>query len=556
MSDPREPVEPELSLDPGVPPAEDAAPGRGALVRSSALVAVGTALSRITGLVRVVALLYALNQTRLTDVYNVANTMPNLVYELLLGGILSATLVPVFTERVKDDDGGTSAVVSTVAVALVVVTVVGIVAAPWIIAGFSLAMDDPSAAELEAYRQVGTNLLRFFMPQVLFYGLITVVTAMLHARRSFLAPAYAPVLNNMVVAAMFFSLPTLFGRGVGAPDALLGAVGNQNLVLLLGLGTTAGVVAMAVAMVPAVVHQQVPLRFNPDFRHPAVRTVITLSGWTVGYVAANQIALLTVMWLAQTQPPGHLTAYTVAFIFFQLPHGLFAVSIMTTFMPELTRAAQADDHDAFRERFTLGMRLMALVLLPASFGYVALSLPIVELLPIGAQGAPSSVTAGVVATLALGLFGFSVYLFALRGFYARKNTRTPFFLNLAENGLNVAFALPLLALWGVQGLGLAYSAAYLVGAVLAVRSLGRAVGGLGLTVVVGPVARMGIAALACGGSAWLASRGVEANGPVVQVAVGVPVGAAVYAAMLLALRVEEITTARRLVEARLSRRRA
>ncbi|MFP4511686.1 MAG: murein biosynthesis integral membrane protein MurJ [Acidimicrobiales bacterium] len=535
--------------------AAGGAPTRGALVRSSALVAVGTGLSRVTGLVRVFALLYALNQTWLTDVYNVANTMPNLVYELLLGGILSATLVPVFTERVKKEDGGTSAVVSTAALVLVVVAVVGIIAAPWIIAGFALALENPSAAELASYREVGTTLLRFFMPQVLFYGLITVVTAMLHARRHYLAPAYAPVLNNLVVSAMFLSLPTLVGRGVGEPGALVQAVGDTTLLLLLGLGTTAGVVAMAFAMVPALVRQRVPLRFNPDFRHPAVKTVVGLSGWTVGYVAANQIALLTVMWLAQTQPAGHLTAYTVAFIFFQLPHGLFAVSIMTTFMPELTRSAQDGDAAAFGERFTLGVRLMALVLLPASFGYLALSLPIVELLPI-TRGAPASVTAGVVATLAIGLFGFSVYLFALRGFYARKNTRSPFLLNLTENGLNVALAVPLVLWLGVQGLGLAYSAAYLVGAVLAVRSLSKVVGGLGLRSVVGPVVRMGLAAGACGLAAWGASQPLASTGPVAQIAVGVPVGVVVYGAALIALQVDEIATARRLISSRLRARSA
>src|SRR5690606_5577550 len=139
---------------------------RGALVRSSALVAVGTALSRVTGLLRWVALLYALGQFRLTDAYMVANTMPNLVYELLLGGVLSATLVPIFTERIEDDDGGTSAVVSTAAVALVVVTVVGVVSAPWIMGVFAGFIQDPAAGEVEAYRDVGTVLLRYLMPQV------------------------------------------------------------------------------------------------------------------------------------------------------------------------------------------------------------------------------------------------------------------------------------------------------------------------------------------------------------------------------------------------------
>ena len=526
---------------------------RGKLVRSSALVAIGTALSRVTGLLRVVALLYALNQTWLTDVYTVANTMPNLVYELLLGGILSATLVPVFTERIKDDDGGTSAVVSTAALVLVVVAVIGILAAPWIIGVFALALDNPTSAELAAYREVGTTLLRFFMPQVLFYGLITLVTAMLHSRRSFAGPAYAPVLNNLVVCAMFFSLPTLIGRDIGTPGALVDAVGDTRLLLLLGLGTTAGVVAMALAMVPSLMRQRVPLRFNPDFRHPAVRTVVGLSGWTVGYVVANQAALYAVLWLAQTQPEGHLTAYSVAFIFFQLPHGLFAVSIMTTFLPELTAAAQAGDDAAFRERFTLGLRLMALVVLPASLGYLALAHPVVDLLPIGSD-ASVAVTADVLGAFSIGLFGFSVYLFALRGFYARKNTKTPFFLNVGENSLNVALALPLVVLAGVRGLALAYSAAYLVAAAVAVHALARHVGGLGVRAVAGPLMRMALAAAACGAAAWAVSELVSGAGSLVRVAVGVPTGFVVYAGVLIALRVEEVATARRLIAGRLRAR--
>jgi len=201
--------------------AVDDTPSRGALVRSSALVAVGTGLSRVTGVMRVAALMYALGQTWLADSYTVANTMPNIVYELLLGGVLSATLVPIFTERLRRDDGGTSAVVTVAGLVLVVVTVVGFVAAPAIFALYGSALSGASAAEVEAYRDVGTTLLRFLMPQVLFYGLITLVTAMLHARRRFLAPAYAPVLNNIVVSAMLFALPTVVGRGLKGDGALL-----------------------------------------------------------------------------------------------------------------------------------------------------------------------------------------------------------------------------------------------------------------------------------------------------------------------------------------------
>lgn len=533
--------------------AFDEAPTRGALVRSSALVAVGTGLSRVTGLLRTFAFMYALGQVYLADTYTVANNMPNMIYELLLGGVLSATLVPIFTERVKGDDGGTSAVVTVASLVLVVVTVIGFVAAPLIFALYGTALSGASPAEVEAYRSVGTTLLRYLMPQVFFYGLITVVTALLHSRRRFLAPAYAPVLNNIVVSAMLFSLPTIAGRSLKTEDSLLQAAGDARLIAILGIGTTLGVIAMALTMVPSVIRERPPIRFNPDWRHPAVRSLVSLSGWTVGYVVANQITVAVIYWLAQSQDAGNVTAYMVAFVFFQLPHGLFSVSVMTTFMPELTQAAHAGDDQAFRERFALGMRLMALVVLPASLGYMALALPVVDLLPIGSSAATEA-TARVLVGFSLGLFGFSVYLFALRAFYARKNTKTPFFVNLGEQILNLGLAVPLVAWLGVQGLAYAYSAAHVLGAVVALWALSKAVGGIGMRAISGPLTRMGIAALMCGAAAWLASQLVSGFGSLAQVAVGVPVGAVVYLVGLLVLRVEEVATAQRLIQGRLRSR--
>jgi putative peptidoglycan lipid II flippase len=540
------------ALDPAEPrPGTSAPTGRGALVRSSALVAVGTALSRLTGVFRVGALVYALGQTRLSDVYTVANTMPNLVYELLLGGVLSATLVPIFAERVDDEDGGTSAVVSVAGIALVVVTVAGVVAAPSIIDFFAQQIQEPATGEVAAYGEIGTSLLRWFMPQVLFYGLITLVTALLHARRSFAAPAYAPVLNNLVVTAMFLTLPTVVGRDTAATDALADAVGDQTLVLLLGLGTTLGVVLMAVAMVPALVRQRVPLRFDPNWRHPAVRRVVRLSGWTVGYVVANQIALVVVYALANRGDGGDVTAYNVAFTFFQLPHGLFAVSIMTTFLPELADAARRGDGTLFGERFLLGLRLMLLVVLPASAGYIALARPIVGILPL--SGASVEVTAQVLVAFSAGLAGFSVYLYTLRGFYARQDTRTPFLINVGENVANVVLAVPLVAMWGIGGLAAAYSAAYLLAALVALAVLARRAGGFEVVGLVSPVARMVVASIACGLAAWAVSALV---GPAdwLELLAGVVAGAAAYVAVLFALQVEEVDTARRMVRDRLARR--
>jgi len=512
-----------------------------ALVRSSAVVGAGTALSRVTGLMRIVALLYALGQTRLADAYTVANAMPNLVFELLLGGVLTATLVPVFVEQNERDDDGTSAVVTTATVALVVASLIGFLAAPQIIGAFSGSLGDASPAEVAAYQEVGTLLLRLFMPQVFFYGVMTIATAILSAHRSFAVPAFAPVLNNLLVTAMFFMVPSLIDRDLHAPTNLVDAAADPTLVWILGLGTTAGVAVMALATLPAVARQRLSLHFRFDLRHPAVRDVLRLSGWTIGYVAANQAAIYVVLRLASTQGSGDVIAYTVAFTFFHLPHGLFAVSIMTAFMPELSDAAQRGLTRAFGARFGLGIRMMALVILPASAGYMALSGSIVDVLPITSESVTR--TAEVLAALSPGLFGFSVYIFALRGFYAHKDTRTPFMLHLGVNIANIFLAIPLVQAFGVVGLGVAYTIAYTVGAVAALEALRRRVGDLGLARCVTPISKMAAASVLCGLAAWGAASVVHAD-PFVQLAVAVPVGVVVYVAVLWSLGVDEIHTAR------------
>ena len=167
------------------------------LARSSAVVGVGTALSRVTGLLRIGAITYALGTIAVADAYNLANTTPNIVYELILGGILSATLVPVFVERFEaSDEDGISAVVTVAAVAMVALTVAAIVAAPAIFRIYTLRKSAEDARELAS---VGVPLARLFLPQILFYGFTALATALLNARRRFAAPAMAPVLNNVVV---------------------------------------------------------------------------------------------------------------------------------------------------------------------------------------------------------------------------------------------------------------------------------------------------------------------------------------------------------------------
>jgi len=516
------------------------APATGRLVRSSAVVGLGTGLSRLTGLLRVAALTYALGATLLSDAYNLANTTPNIVYELILGGILSATLVPVFVENhERDDDDSTSAVLSVAFVVLLGLTVAAIVAAPWIVRLYTLRLDPAAAAEQEA---VAVPLLRLFLPQILFYGLTALGTALLNSRRRFAVPAFAPVLNNVIVIAVMLAVPRVAKNGLS-----ISTVRNDStLLLLLGLGTTAGIVAMTLVLWPAIRAAHIKMRWRLDWRNRSVITVARLSGWTVGYAIANQLALFAVLALANGSGAGDVSAYTYAFIFFQLPHGLFAVSIMTAFMPDLSSFASRGDFGRYRDRFALGFRLLALVILPAAVGYVLLARPLVSvLLERGAfNGADAVLTGDVLSAFALGLLGFSVYLYVLRGFYTLKDTRTPFFVNLGENGLNVVLAFALVGRLGVQGLALAYAAAYTVSAVVAAVLLRRRIGGFGGAHTASSLARIGAATATMAGVVWLIVQTVgseSGSGALLQVGAAVVAGVAVYAAALLLLRVDDVT---------------
>jgi len=336
---------------------------------------------------------------------------------------------------------------------------------------------------------------------MLFYGIAALATAMLNAQRRFLAAAFAPVLNNIVVVAVFLLLPRLADGSLTVSKVL----DDEGLVLLIGLGTTAGVVVMALALLPPLARLHRHLRFLPRWRHPAVLTMLRLSGWTVGYVIANQISLLIVTILANGTDGGPFI-YISAYAFFQLPHGLFAVSLMTTFTPEMASAATRGDLAALRMQVSRGIRLAALVIVPASAMYIGLARPIiVALLQRGSfDAADASAVADTLLAFAVGLLPFSIYLFALRAFYARHDTFTPFWLNCIENTVNIALAFPLYAWLGIPGLALAFALAYGVGAVVTLAVLRARLGGIDGAQIASSITRI-VATESAGGVRFVGS---------------------------------------------------
>lgn len=527
------------------------------LLRSNLVVATGTALSRVTGLLRLFVFAFVIGQTALADAYKLANETPNIVYDLILGGVLSATLVPLFTSLMPgtrpghDEDTGeieeqrraTNAVITIAVTLMVVLTAVAVVAAPLVFRLYSLS----PAADVDAdlYRSVGTTLTRIFMIQILFYGLTGIANGYLNSRRRFLAAAWSPVVPNLIIIVTLLSLPGAGDTGWTLDDVIT----NDRLRWTLGLGATAGIAAMAAIVVPAMVNAG--LRFRPtfDWKHPAVRKLMALSGWTLGFVIANQLALIVVRNLAQSAVgAGIVDAYFIAFTWFVLPHGLLAVSIATTFQPEMARAVSARDRTAFIHHTSLGVRMIALLTVPAAAAMVALGEPIIGLMERGQFGPQATHdTSRALAGLAVGLVGFSIYLFALRGFYAHQDTRTPFVLNVGENLLNIVLAFALVGRWGVLGLGLAYAIAYLVSAIWALTVLRDKVRGFDLRAIWSSLWRMLLAGVLMAEAMWFVTRPVDIvtgwHG-LAQLVVGGIVGLVVYIAVLVVLQAPEIGTFR------------
>jgi putative peptidoglycan lipid II flippase len=522
-----------------------ATPPAPSVERSTGVMMAGTMLSRLTGFGRNVALAYAIGQNGLTDAYNVANTTPNIVYELILGGVLSATLVPLFVAHLRPATDGddadpwrdVSAVLSLVLAVSLAAAAAFVVAAPRIIDLYLSADATPDQ------RVVATRLLRLFAPQIVCYGLITVTTGILEARRRFAAPKFAPIANNVIVIGTLLALPHV------ARDLSVGRFRHDGPgLLLLGLGTTAGVAAMAVGQVVRLRAAGAHLRLLWWPRSPLIHRLLRLSAWTLGVVAANQLALWVTFRLA-TSRPGDQSAYAAAQVFFLLPHGVYTVSVMSALAPEMAEHWIHGDRAALGARVVQGIRRTLAVIVPAGIGLALVAQPLVTvLLRHGRFDArDAATTSTTLACLALGLPGFSTFLLLGRVFQSMQDTRTMFWLYVIENGVNIGLAFALHPHFGVQGLAAAYSVAYTVAAVVALAVLhprlptGWSDGTVGWCVRLAGVA-LGVEAATI--AALVAVRTVidgpaTATRSAVELAVAVPVGALALIITARACRVRE-----------------
>ena len=519
----------------------------------------GTILSRVTGLLRLAAIAAALGVVesgRLTDTYNLANTAPNIVYELILGGVLTSVFVPVFVELL-DKEGRerawqvASAMLNLTVIVLTALTFVCVLAAPWIARIYAGRLEGPEA---QLQQEALTFLLRLLLPQIVFYGLAAATAGLLNAHKRFGAPMYTPILNNLAVIAVFVTFHQVYGDING-----LGEVTDEQL-LVMGLGTTAGVALMAIAQLPFL-RGLGRYRWTVNARHPSIKKLARLSVFVIGYVVANQIGYLIVQFLANQQLGGY-SAYVYAFTFFMLPHGLFAVSVITALLPGLSQRAVNEDWDGFRASLSTGVRATFLLVLPAAVGYLVLGEPIVRLmLEHGVMsGTSTELVADVLRLFVLGLVPFSIFQLFLRAFYALQDTKTPFLINCAAVALNTVINVILFRTLRVQGLAAGHAIAYLFAVVAQGAILSRRIHGLDGKRLARSGTRIALAAALMGVVVWMSARLLREvldpqaiTGQILAVGIPVALGVAAYLGACILFRVEELEHVRGLVTRRLGR---
>ncbi|MCM9082805.1 murein biosynthesis integral membrane protein MurJ [Streptomyces spororaveus] len=462
------------------PGAADAPSGKTSVLRSGALMAAGSVVSRATGFLRSAVVAAALGAAFLGDSYTVANTVPNIIYMLLIGGALNAVFVPELVRAAKEHaDGGsayTDRLLTACTAALLALTTAAVLAAPLIVSVYT-DYDGAQASTTVA-------LARYCLPQILFYGLFTLLGQVLNARGRFGAMMWTPVLNNVVIIGVFGLF--LFVSHDGASG--LSAAETR----LLGLGTTVGIVVQALALVPSLRAARFRWRPRFDWRGSGLGRPLRNAGWLVMLVLTNQIAYWVVTRLSTTTGQhavdaglaggaGYI-AYTNAYQLWIVPQGIITVSLVTALMPRMSAAATEGDLAAVRRDISYALRSSAALVVPAAALFAALAPWVMgSVFEYGrTDAADIEVMAGMLIAFAPGLIAYSAQYVLSRGFYALSDTRTPFFLNLVIAGLNAGLSAAAYFLlsprWAVTGMAAASSVAFLAGAAVTAHTLARRLG--------------------------------------------------------------------------------
>ncbi len=507
-----------------------------------------TALSRVTGYIRTMIQAAVIGSgTVVSEAYTFSNTLPNQIYELFMGGLLSSIFIPLLVQRLthygeKDARRLTNALITLIVPFLTVVAILGIVFASPLV---NLITDWKASRNLspeEARRttDLAVLLFRVFALQVLFYGTGALAMGVLNSHRRFILSSFVPVLNNLIVIASFVGYMLVFPRN------------HMAAIYLLAWGTTLGVAIMPLVMLPAV--WRLGYRLRPVYGHPSLAPAARLAAPMLIFVAASVGIQVAVGLFGSSL--GGVSDLWYAFSIFQLPYGVFVVAVATALMPELSEKFARGDTEGYRQTFSFGLRTMVFVVVPAAVGMISLSKPIIGLLyeRVNFTAKDTNIVASLLVFYGVGLLGYAAYFILVRSFYARQNTRAPATLNVILLGLYILLAHLLSKNLGLDGVALAFSAAYTVVAVLLLAGLRRNIRRLDGHKIARSLSKIFVA----GAVMYLVARtGISFTGPgsdfleraVILVLVG-GVSLAAYLGVALLLRTEELHSVASLLKRR------
>lgn len=568
------PAEPPTVLagaaGPGGPPGGPDGPGSGAeadphgtgsAASNSAVMALGSLVSRGTGFLRTLVLTAALGGALVGNAYTTAQIFPGMVYEFLLGGILTSVLVPVLMRRRKSDaDQGQAyaqRLLTLAVLALAVATLVAMAAAPLLTIVYS---SDQTTGE---FRRLVTLLSYLMLPMIFFTGLSALVSALLNTRGHFAAPMWAPILNNLVVIATLGTYIAVFGARIVSPEEM-----TAGRIVLLGGGTLLGVVVQAAGLVPALRKVGFRWRWRFDFRQLGLAELGRLGAWMFCYVAVSQLGLVVLFNLlnrAGDEDKAGPLIYNNVFLLLMMAHGIIAVSVITALMPRMSSAAADGRLDDLAADLSRGTRTVTAVLAPIAVCYAVLATPVsFALFRYGAfSSEAATATSVVLLAAALALVPFAVSQLFTFAFYALPDTRTPALINIPVVGLRVLVQIGLFAALSVQfaaaGLMIGNGVSYLAAAVLSAWLVRRRVGRIGFGAIMVTFGKVALASVGAALAGWLmlfVLPGGDSPSQIMafaQLFVGGAVIGLTYLGLAVVLRIREVSDLLSMVRRRLGR---
>ncbi|MDQ4138586.1 MAG: murein biosynthesis integral membrane protein MurJ, partial [Actinomycetota bacterium] len=457
---------------------ESDGPGIG---RASALLASGTLVSRVLGFLKVIVLANTIGQvgSASANAFGLANQLPNNIYALIAGGVLGAVLVPQIVRASLGADGGQAFINKLVTLGIVVfagLTVLATAAAPLLVGLYAQGSADGERGFDAATMALATAFAWWCLPQIFFYALYSLLGEVLNARQAFGPFTWAPVLNNVVAIAGLLVLAALFGEDyLESPT-----VWTPGLVALLAGSATLGVAAQALIL--TVFWRRTGLGFRPDFawRGVGLRRTGKAAGWVFGMVLVTQLAGIVQSRVASlANEAASIATLQNSWLIFMLPHSVSAVSVATAYYTRMAGSASTGNTAALRSDVSAALRGIGLVIVFAAVAVAVVSFPLARVFEQSFDdvGAMASVLIGFL----VGLVPFSALFVLQRAFYALDDTRTPFFVQLAQSGLYVIGTLLVARVpveWIGVSLALVTSIAGTVQAVLLGVLLRRRLGGV------------------------------------------------------------------------------